>query len=52
MTERLPIDTQSIYQSRHADSWWRRNVVEAAPLWVQLFRSALANVRISGVRSP
>jgi hypothetical protein len=48
MTERRPIETQTL----EMDSWWRRNVVEAAPLWAQLFRSALANVRISGVRSP
>jgi hypothetical protein len=33
-------------------SWVRRNIIEAAPLWLQLFRSALSNVRISGVRSP
>jgi hypothetical protein len=33
-------------------SWVRRNIIDAAPLWLQLFRSAVTNVRISGVRSP
>jgi len=28
-------------------SWIRRNLIDAAPQWLQLLRSALANVRIS-----
>lgn len=27
-------------------TWIRRNLVDAAPLWAQLYRSARANVRI------
>jgi hypothetical protein len=40
-------DIQSIGESpRPVPSWIRRNVINAAPLWIQLYRSALANVRI------
>ena len=27
-------------------AWIRRNVIDAAPLWAQLYRSARANVRV------
>ena len=32
---------------RQQVSWIRRNVIDVAPQWLQLLRSALANVRIS-----
>jgi len=31
---------------RSFSAWIRHNVIDVAPLWVQLYRSALANVRI------
>ena len=31
---------------RSVPSWIRQNVIDAAPLWIQFYRSALANVRI------
>ena len=40
-------DVQSIGKSpRSVASWIRQNVIDVAPLWIQLYRSALANVRI------
>ncbi len=30
--------------AKPVNSWIRRNVIDAAPLWIQLLRSALANV--------
>ncbi|MGA2520384.1 MAG: hypothetical protein ABSG81_06135 [Acidimicrobiales bacterium] len=30
--------------TKAVDSWIRRNVIDAAPLWIQFLRSALANV--------
>ena len=40
-------DVQYIGTSpRPVPSWIRRNVIDVAPLWIQFFRSALANVRI------
>ncbi len=31
---------------RSLATWIRHNVIEAAPLWAELYRSVLANVRI------
>jgi hypothetical protein len=39
-------DIQSIGKSlRSIPTWFRQNVFDAAPLWIQFFRSALANAR-------
>ena len=32
-------------KSKAVPSWIRRNVIHAAPMWVQLYRTAVANVR-------
>jgi hypothetical protein len=40
-------DIQSIGKSpRSVPAWIRQNVIDAVPLWIQFFRSAVANVRI------
>ncbi len=40
-------DIQSMGEgARSVPAWIRQNVIDAAPLWIQFYRSALANVRI------
>jgi hypothetical protein len=31
---------------RSAPGWIRENVIEVAALWIQLYRAALANIRV------
>jgi hypothetical protein len=40
-------DTQTIGKDRSSVSrWTRENVIEVAALWIQLYRAALANIRV------
>ena len=43
------VSTEDLWMERRPwalTTWIRRNLIDAAPLWAQLYRSARANVRV------